>query len=453
MYLFVLNCIRIFVRYNIEFVKTTAKVSKKIDINPLQVKIISYFCIVKRFKGIITALCTVVFAFLTTTAVAQTPGSAQPAEGQDVGAQMKDVKISLLTCSGGKEIWSAFGHTALRVEDPANHLDLVVNWGLFSFRQKFFVVRFAFGRCDYQMGFESFGDFLEEYRDEGRGVIEQDINLTPDEKAAVMRALAENYRDDNRMYRYNFFYDNCTSRARNMIVDHIQGQVDYHPNLSVTTSYRGMVHQWNGAHRWQRFGEDLLLGVGSDRKTDYEQQQFLPDTLRKDFARATILRAGCRPEPLVSATRVVLAPVAPAPSRGFWDVMSPRLLFLLVMLAGFAVSLVEWRRGRFYWGVDFALYLLCGLAGLVLFLMIFSEHPTVRVNLQILVLNPLWLVFLWPALRRWRQGSEAPRWRRLVTVCVILFAIGAFFQDYAEGMVFLALLLLERNYLRLAHAK
>ena len=408
---------------------------------------ISYFCIVKRFKAYLRILISVVFVFLTTTSTA--PASAAEHNGNDLG----QVKVSLLTCSGGQEIWSVFGHTALRLQDPRNGVDVAVNWGLFSFSQKFFIARFIFGRCDYQLGIEPFGAFLEEYREEGRGVVEQEVNLTPEEKGAIMQALLENYREDNRTYRYNFFYDNCTSRARDMIVDHINGQVDYHFDPEVTSSYRTMVHQWNYTHRWQQFGEDLLLGVAADSRTDGKQQQFLPDTLRKDFARATVVRAGNRVTPLVGSTQNVLLPVEVAQGSGFWHVMTPRLLFLILLFAGIAVSVVEFRRCRFYWGIDLALYLLCGVAGLALFLMIFSQHPTVRVNLQILILNPLWLVFIWSAVGHWRRGEEATRWRRFVSVCLLLFCLGAFFQNYAEGMVELALLLLIRNYIRLLRRK
>lgn len=96
---------------------------------------------------------------------------------------MAAVTISLLTCSPGTEIWSLYGHTALRVQDKKRGLDVAVNWGLFSYSQPYFIPRFVFGRCDYQMGMEPMDIFLAEYREEGRGVIEQELNLSSAESS------------------------------------------------------------------------------------------------------------------------------------------------------------------------------------------------------------------------------------------------------------------------------
>lgn len=99
--------------------------------------------------------------------------------------QMDSVNISLLTCSPGHEIWSLYGHTAIRFEDRLHHVDYAINYGLFNLSQKYFVLRFVFGLTDYQMGIEDYNMFLTDYGEEGRGIIEQRLNLSRQEKLAI----------------------------------------------------------------------------------------------------------------------------------------------------------------------------------------------------------------------------------------------------------------------------
>lgn len=237
------------------------------------------------FKAIFYVLIATISMAIPLESMAQ--GATDITTSQGAAPHLSDLKmmdgvdISLLTCSPGNQVWSLYGHTAIRYTDRFNHIDLVINYGIFSFAQKNFILRFVFGRTDYQMGIEPFDEFCYEYESQGRTVIQQRLHLSREEKLKIRKAISDNYRPENRVYRYNFFYDNCTTRARDMLIDHlVDKQVDYHVNPQITTSYRNMVHQWNSNHRWARFGNDLLLGLESDFKTDYRQQQFLPDSLR-----------------------------------------------------------------------------------------------------------------------------------------------------------------------------
>ena len=104
-------------------------------------------------------------------------------------------------------------------------------------------MRFVFGLTDYEMGIEPFDAFCAQYASYGSGVYEQELNLTPEEKLAIVKAIDTNYEPQNRVYRYNYFYDNCTTRAREMIVNHLQAHVNYTPEKIKGTSYRQIVHQ------------------------------------------------------------------------------------------------------------------------------------------------------------------------------------------------------------------
>lgn len=358
---------------------------------------------------------------------------------------MDSVEVSLLTCSPGLQVWSLYGHTAIRVHDLRSGDDMVVNYGMFDFRRPNFIVRFVFGLTDYEMGITPFQMFMMEYARSGRGVSEQRLRLSADEKTALMAALAENYMPDHRTYRYNYFYDNCTTRARDMIVGHLDGRVEYADSHRGETSYRSMIHHYNDGHRWARFGNDLLLGVRADAHIDAASQQFLPEALEADFARAVVVDAAGRRHPLVASTVGLLQPNAAnvqAPA-GLWDAVSPWMVFAGLLVLVLVVSAFEVRRRRTFWLLDVVLLTLDGMAGLVLLAMVFSQHPTVSLNLQILLLNPLALVFAYAVGRREVMRRYHPFWTFLA-VCLLLFAIGGIFQHYAEGMWLLALSLLVR---------
>ena len=358
------------------------------------------------------------------------------AQDQDL-SEMDSVEIGLITCDPHEEIYSLYGHTALRYHDLKRNLDAVYNWGVFDYTKPHFALRFVFGLTDYELGVAPTQPFCDYYAEWGSGVTEHVLNLTAQEKWNIRNALIENCQPANRVYRYNFFYDNCSTRPRDIIERNINGQIVYQPREDYDPTYREMLHLHNGHHPWTAFGIDLLLGVNADRKTTIREQEFLPYNLRHDFDHAYIERNGQR-VPLVKESRQLVAPGIQMAEPDF--PVSPRMVFFLLFLLILAVSLYEqYKKIKLHW-FDALLMLLIGLPGLVLMVMIFSEHPTTSLNLQILLLNPLALLFVWPV---WK--GRKTKWFIISAVCLIVFMVGSFWQDYADGMLFLALSLLLRN--------
>lgn len=397
---------------------------------------ISYFCIVKCFNRILRSV------LLTISALCITSSRAQSADS--LLLHMDSVEIGLLTCGPGQEIYSLYGHTAIHYHDLTGGEDLAINYGLFSFKQSGFIPRFVFGLTDYQMGIMTFAEFCAEYAGEGRWVKEQKLNLTRKEKLQIAMAMVENYQPQNRTYRYNYFYDNCTTRARDIIANHIDGDIEYAAsNNTKKTTYREMVHRWNENHRWARFGNDILLGVKADADIDFTQQQFLPYSLYEDFATAKIYD-GARKRPLVSSTVDIIRPhSAQQKDSGIWDTLSPTVVFTILLIVVMLWCLLEYRLKRQLWLFDLTLLTLNGLAGLVLLAMVFSKHPTVSLNFQILLLNPLSIVFVYK-MADCQIHQKCHWYAKVLSVCIILFAFLGFFQHYAEGMWLLALSLLIR---------
>ena len=345
------------------------------------------------------------------------------------------VEVSLLTCQPHDEVYSLYGHTAIRYHDSHKKgCDLAFNYGVFDWRNPYFVPRFVMGLTDYELGAYPYYYFLEEYRHFGSMVTEQVLNLTNEEKARIYTALAQNLRPENKIYRYNYFYNNCTTKARDIIEQCISGIVEYSENKEITSSYRKTVHEMTRNNPWSRFGNDLLLGIQADLKTDRRQQEFLPAHLMYDFDHATIVNNG-QHRPLVKERRIAVPAGVQMVQQGF--PLTPLQFWIAIAVLAIGIYLLEWKGRKAFLFWDLLLMVTVGICGIVLFLMLFSQHPTVNINLQFILLNPLPWFFLWSVIK----GRQTRYWL-ISAILSVMFLIGAFFQHYAEGVHVLALCLL-----------
>ncbi len=321
------------------------------------------------------------------------------------------------------------------------NIDAAFNYGVFNFNTPHFVSRFVFGLTDYELGAIPFRIFLKEYRQFGSMVTEQVLNLTNAEKQQLYLALMENLRPENCVYRYNYFYNNCTTKARDIIERCIDGKIEYTERQDFTPSYRDMVHEMTGRNPWSRFGNDLLLGIKADQPTERRQQEFLPNNLMYDFDHAQIYVNGTY-RPLVKERRVAVPAGVQMVQDGF--PLSPRMCSYILLAIGMVLFLSQWRLHRTFIVWEALLMMVSGTIGIVLFLMLFSQHPTVSLNLQIIFFNPVHWLFLWSVVR-----NKQTRYWMMVGILCILFLIGGLFQSYAEGIWCLALCLLLQSILHL----
>ena len=385
----------------------------------------------KHLKNIFNALKGVL---LTLILVSSAPVAAQ----EDI-PPMDSIEFSLLTCQPHDEVYSLYGHTAIRYHElKPGGLDLAFNYGVFDFKKPHFVARFVFGLTDYELGAYPYKYFVREYLRFGSMVTEQVLNLTDEEKMTLHDALAINLRPENRIYRYNYFYNNCTTKARDIIESCINGKVEYTGREDYTPSYRDMVHSMTRNNPWSRFGNDLLLGIKADWKTDLRQQEFLPGNLLYDFDHAQIYSNGSY-RPLIKERRIAVPGGVQIIESGF--PLSPLACAAILLAVGIVIFFFEWRKKRVFVLWDVLLMIVTGTIGIVLTLMLFSQHPTVSLNLQIILCNPLPWLFLWSVIR----GRETRYWK-ITAILAVLFLIGSFFQCYAEGIHVLALCLLMQCY-------
>ena len=368
-------------------------------------------------KGLLYIVLTALLSVVNITAGAQSMNNND------------SIQISLLTCSPGKEVWAQYGHTAIRYYDKGKGLDLAINYGIFSLDQTYFIPRFVLGMTDYRMGIQAMDDFLTQYSYEGRGVVEQVLNLSPKDKEVIYEALQENMKPENVVYRYNYFFDNCTTRARDMIVNHLHGRVVY-PPVKPDATFRSMIHKWNYKDKWSQFGEDLLLGVNADRKTTKSEQQFLPENLRLDFDKATY-----NGKPLVKQTNELLP--AETTEAEPSSLLSPIFVAFLFATISIIITFFSYRKQRVYWLWDAVLMLTSGLIGIILFIMIFSQHPCVSLNFIIFFFNPLPLFFLYPTVKR-----KKTLWWKIWGILIIIGFLGCFIQEIPVAIIIVASFLL-----------
>lgn len=355
------------------------------------------------------------------------------------------IRLSLLTCAPGEEIYSLFGHTAIRYENPSQGVDVVFNYGLFSFESPNFIFRFSLGNADYQLGATEYIHFLREYISSERSVWQQTLNLTYEEKINLIRLLQENYRPENRVYRYNFFYDNCATRPRDKIEESIAGQVIYPAEpQDGSRSYRDIVHQYCKGHPWARFGIDLCIGSEADQPITQRQMMFAPFYLMNSFAGAQIKNDSIQ-RPLTEASELIVDATPEEDESGWIPTPLQCALLLFILTAGATIYGIRRRTGL--WGVDLFLFGAAGIVGCVLaFLALFSEHPAVSSNFLLLVFHPGQLLFLPYIIYCDRKGKKC--WYLtlnlvVLTLFIVLFPLIP--QRFDFAVVPLALCLLIRS--------
>ncbi|HKJ44017.1 MAG TPA: DUF4105 domain-containing protein [Sunxiuqinia sp.] len=354
-----------------------------------------------------------------------------------------DAEISLLTCSPSDEIYAIYGHSAIRVNDPSHGFDVVFNYGVFSFETPHFIYRFAKGHTDYMLAPERFSDFYESYKRDGRSIKAQVLNLQPDAKQRMLDFLMNNAKPENRKYRYNFFYDNCATRVRDVVENEADGKVIFPTNTGENKSFRKLVAHYQKVLPWTNFGILLVLGDPADTIASEYQEMFLPDYLEKHFAAAQI-KTGDSSRPLVKETRTIYD-AGSQPKRGF-DPLSPFMVCFVLLLLIVGFSIYQFRIQKMNYALDYVLLFITGLAGLLLlWLVTFSEHPAMSPNYNLWWAIPTNILFMvaW-AVKKWRPSLKW-YWKAMA-VWLILFLLFNFMipQAFPIGAYLIVLIMLTR---------
>ena len=313
-------------------------------------------------------------------------GSTQAAEPDTSGDG-----IWLVTYGPGEVYWQRFGHNAIRVRDQSLGLDHTFNFGFFDFAQENFFWRFLQGRMLYFSAAQPTAEEFGQYRAEQRGIRVQRLDLDRAQAARLVRFLLREVQPEHRDYLYDYYRNNCSTRIRDALDLALGGLLsDTYRSSPAAQNWRSHTRRLTEMDFWLYLGLEIALGAPVDRTIDGWQEMFIPARLADAVAGLQVpVPGGGRP--LVSDDRVLFeSPFPPPPAE-------PRTVWPRYLLAALAVVLAAALVGRRLPATLLARawLLLAAVAGLALVFFWFgTDHAVARQNLNVLVLNPLWLLFV-----------------------------------------------------------
>lgn len=306
-------------------------------------------------------------------------------------------EISLLTCAMGADSYERFGHTGVRINDLKSGQDIVFHWGVYDFSEPYFVLKFIKGITDYQIGACYTSDFIRQYRRRGLGMSEQKLDLDSQQRAQAIAAILDNYRPENRRYRYSYFFDNCATRPFDVINAATGNAIVYDTAWIAPVTLRDLLQEKTSTNNWLDFGISLAVAVRSDQKASFREQMFLPDHLAQAYENATIdghnLVKG-EPLKLLDTTAEVQALIDEQPT-----LLSPNIVFSFLFVMMVAMVVMAWRTKSRGWqfaitATSSLMLASTGITGCIIwFLNFFSLHPAVDQNVNCLWLLPTNVVF------------------------------------------------------------
>ena len=219
--------------------------------------------------------------------------------------------ISIITMSPGDPIFFRFGHNAILVRDARRKTHRVFNWGTFSFHEEGLVRKFLQGRLTYWLSIQQLSPTLAHYDSENRWLVEQELNLTPDQKLEMVRLIEQNARPENRKYRYHYYEDNCSTRVRDAIDQVLDGRLREVSKGPATLTYRGQTSRLVADVWWGHYFLNLAMGSYIDQPITEWEEMFVPGKVRQMLTKVETEDAEGNKVPLVKAERMLVE----APSR------------------------------------------------------------------------------------------------------------------------------------------
>nr|WP_298999457.1 DUF4105 domain-containing protein [uncultured Allomuricauda sp.] len=347
----------------------------------------------------IRILLSLILLFSSSIGLSQVPGLSNNSQ------------ISVLTCATGDQLYSTFGHTAIRVQDPILGIDVVYNYGTFDFDQPNFYLNFVKGKMIYSLSRRSFDNFLFEYELEKRWVKEQILDLTLGQKNEFLAFLENNYLPENRDYLYDPLLNNCSSITGDILKKLFGDSIVFgESHLNEQFTFRQLVRQFLNLNSWSSFGIDLAFGSLVDRKATVREHMFLPYYTMDQIDNTTI-----DGKPLVMRTRDILDYSEQEPN-GYFPLSPLFWLSLFLVFVGIITYLDTRHKTRSTW-LDFSMLLISGLVGLALLLLwIATDHTSTPYNYNILWAFPLNLVVAFILIFQ----PQLPEW----TPLYIILALG-----------------------------
>ena len=355
----------------------------------------------------------------------------------NISGNIESTEISVLTCDPGNEIYSLFGHSALRIKNPINGQDLVVNWGLFEFSESQFQFGYDFakGRLKYYMGIQLMSNFITEYRRSKRGIREQVLNLSNQEKYQIIQLLEENYKPENRKYKYEFFYDNCSSRLRDIIKKVFKENINFYQSpKSNKFTFRETIHLYLESFPWLKLGIDLVLGKKIDKLVSNENLMFLPLNVEEIFDKSLVENNGSIKN-LVKSKNTLIESFENKNKLNNIGFYSWILLAITLSLIVFKLdkALRVWSSLNLF---------IIGLLGIVLvFMWIGTDHNATKMNFNLLWASPFHFILIFYLIKE--SWNNFTYWYLILSLILIFTTILFWFTLTQEFNSFVKPIILE----------
>jgi hypothetical protein len=360
-----------------------------------------------------------------------------------VQSQVKDsIEVFFLTVDPGTEVYSIYGHSAIRVSIPEKNIDLVYNWGIFDFATPNFAWKFSKGRLDYMIGAYSYNQFLQEYLFEERSVYSQKINLDINQKDTLFTLINRNLLPENIFYRYDFFYDNCATRIRDLLEKTIGNNLMYpEKDIMDPPTFREKLSEAQKPLPWLNSGINLLIGLPGDKKTSFRERMFLPADLMKNLSLLNVKKDGgiihLLDEPVTVLEfdpEIVKNSNITSPMYVFWT-----LLIITTFLTIFS------NRKDILKIMDIIIFSIFSLLSiLMIFFTLFTDHQAMKMNLNVIWINPL-LILCFLSLFSKMYGKM---WFKIIffTSLIFLWSVPFIPQYIDRALIPLILILIVRSF-------
>jgi len=291
-----------------------------------------------------------------------------------------------MTCSPGTAIYSIFGHSAIWVHDPLQNIDLVFNYGTFDFNTPNFYLKFIKGKLNYQLSVTDYPYFELNYVSLNRSIFQQVLYISQEDKQTLFNYLLINYLPENRYYRYDFFFDNCATRIRDIIEKALQNKIEFdYSKYNTDKSFRELLKPYIKDNKWLDLGINLLLGLPGDRTAKPYEYMLIPDYIQEIFAEAK-LKSGEKITPLVDKTQIIFEESKNVKEKNI--LFSPTLVFWLLFIVISLITYFDFRKNRLSYWIDIPFFIIIGLLGLLLSFQWFATEHTVMGN----NLNLIWAI-------------------------------------------------------------
>ena len=319
-------------------------------------------------------------------------------------------KISILSIGEGPSLVDAFGHTAIRVKDAQLKNDIVFNFGVYDFNSPNFYSNFVKGRPEYKLAIQNYSNLIQNYIRQKRYIVEHQLNLDQNSTKIIIDLLVEKLNDP--YYMYDYFRDNCTTRAADIVIDKTNNKFkDDKLESEAILTYRDLIHRKINENSWAALGIDLCLGAIIDKKINTRETFFLPENLMNylDLYEGDIIKRN-----------IIYSPESEISYRE--NLPSPLLINLILSLIIVAITIFNFKSNKWNKSLDSLIFLISGSIGiLIIYLWFFSNHFAGAQNFNFLWAFPLNFALIFAIYK-----NKIPNWsigyiKLLIILIILLF--------------------------------